>query len=427
MKFERRFVPALSVLVGLMAFAAWFVLPSTTQRLIQLTGEESKGSQLRALWNLLLEQARPPLQLARNAKINYYDGLTGAPGVNTFLHQEVEPSKRERQVQMIADAGFKWIRQPFPWYDIEVSAKGNFSDTRNGLDAWAKYDNIVDLAAQHDLKIIARLEAPPEWAHQGYKDLGTLGPPADRNDFADFVGTTVAHYKGRIRYYQIWNEPNIYPEWGEQRSNPEDYTKMLCAAYARAKQVDPNVVIIAAALAPTISQDGGGFAGGGLNDLIFLQRMYKAGASKCFDVAAAQGYGLFSGPWDGRQNPLQTNVARHVLMRDIMVRNGDETKPIWLAEVNWNALPPNAAGISDYGRYGISTTEEQARYVPQVYERAKQEWPWVGVIAVWYFKDASDEKKNTAPYYFRMVEPDFTPLPIYEAMKKFLRAGNTVQ
>ena len=413
--------PISAVLVVLMAFAAWFVLPTTTQRLVQITGEESKGSQLRALWNLLLEQARPPLQLARDAKINYYDGMIGAPGVNTFLHQEVEPAKRERQVQMIADAGFKWIRQPFPWYDIEVSAKGNFSDTRNHVNAWAKYDNIVDLAEGHGLKMIARLEAPPEWAHQSYKNLGALGPPADFNDFADFVGAVISRYKGRMRYYQIWNEPNIYPEWGEQGSNPEDYTiKMLCAAYARAKQIDPDVVIVAAALAPTISQDGGGFAGGGLNDLIFFQRMYNAGAGKCFDVAAAQGYGLFSGPWDNRQNPLQTNVARHVLMRDIMVRNGDESKPIWLAEVNWNALPANASGISDYGRYGISTTEEQARYVPQVYERAKQEWPWVGVVAVWYFKDASDEKKNTAPYYFRMVEPNFTPLPVYDAMKKYL-------
>ena len=425
MKLNKAKGPLLLVLAGAMAFAVWFVLPSTTQRLIKITGEESKGGQLRALWHLLLEQTRPPLQLARDAKINYYDALTGAPGVNTFLHQEVEPSKRERQIQMIADAGFKWIRQPWPWYDIEVSAKGNFSDTRNGINAWAKYDNIVDLAAQHDLKIIARLEAPPAWAHQGYKDLGTLGPPADFNDFADFVGTTVLRYKGRIRYYQIWNEPNIYPEWGEQRSNPEDYTKMLCAAYTRAKLADPSVVIVAAALAPTISQDGGGFAGGGLNDLIFLQRMYNAGAGKCFDVAAAQGYGLFSGPWDGRQNPLQTNVARHVLMRDIMVRNGDESKPIWLAEVNWNALPLNTIGISDYGRYGLSTVEEQARYVPQVYARARQEWPWVGVVAVWYFKDASDEKKNTAPYYFRMVEPDFTPLPVYEAMREYLQGHSS--
>ncbi|NJM42657.1 MAG: glycoside hydrolase family 5 protein, partial [Anaerolineae bacterium] len=292
MNLNKSNIPLALVLVVGMAFAAWFLLPSTAQYLISTTGEESKGSQLRALWNLLLERTRPPLQLAADAKIEYYDGVTGAPGVNTFLHQEVESSKRERQLQMIADAGFRWIRQPFPWYDIEVSAKGNYSDTRNGIEAWAKYDNIVDLAEKYDLRIIARLEAPPAWAHQGYKDLGTLGPPADFNDFADFVAATVTRYKGHIRYYQIWNEPNIYPEWGEQRSNPEDYAKMLCAAYMRAKQIDPSVVIIAAALAPTISQDGGGFAGGGLNDLIFLQRMYNAGAGACFDVASAQGYGL---------------------------------------------------------------------------------------------------------------------------------------
>ena len=413
--------------LGLMGFAIWFALPGTRQFLITQTGEDSPGSQLRAVWNLALEQTRPPLQLAPDAKIDYYDGLTGAPGVNTFLHQEVEETKRAQQLQMVADAGFQWIRQPFPWQDIEIHGKGDFEDRRNEphISAWAKYDNIVGLAEQHQLKIIARIDASPEWARKGFADLGTQGPPADFNDFADFVAAVVSRYKGRIRYYQIWNEPNIYPEWGNQRSNPEDYARMLCMAYQRAKAIDPNVVIVAAALAPTISQDGGGFPGGGLNDLVFFQRMYAAGAGSCFDVAAAQGYGLFSGPDDHRSSPLQTNIARHVLMRDIMVNNGDAHKPIWLAEVNWNALPAADSvpgGISDYGRYGITTVEQQARYVPQVYERAKREWPWVGVIAVWYFKPASDAEKNTAPYYFRMVEPDFTPLPVYAAMKAYLRS-----
>lgn len=34
-------------------------------------------------------------------------------GVNTFLNLEVEFMKRERSLQMIADAGFRWIRQEF--------------------------------------------------------------------------------------------------------------------------------------------------------------------------------------------------------------------------------------------------------------------------------------------------------------------------
>ncbi len=66
----------------------------------------------------------------------------------------------------------------------------------------------------------------------GYEDLGDFGPPAKFKDFADFVVALAQRYKGRIRYYQIWNEPNIYPEWGEQRSNPEDYAR-CCARRMR--------------------------------------------------------------------------------------------------------------------------------------------------------------------------------------------------
>jgi hypothetical protein len=148
--------------------------------------------------------------------------------------------------------------------------------------------------------------------------------------------------------------------------------------------------------------------------------MYAAGAGKCFDVAAAQGYGLFSGPYDQRTNPLQTNVARHVLMRDVMVRNGDAAKPIWLSEVNWNAVPHDPA-ITDLNRFGMVTPEQQARYVPEVFERARKEWPWIGAMNVWFFKRPGDVEKNQSWYYFRMLEPDFTPTPLWDSMKEYAK------
>ncbi len=403
---------ALASAAALAAGAAAVVQPGTTRWRETQTGEAAPVGQARALWNAALDVARPPLRVAADAAIR--PRVDTPYAVNTFLHQEVEAAKRARQLQMIRDAGFGWIRQPFPWYDLEIQAKGDFIDRRNNpaKSAWDKYDNIVALAEQYGLGLIARLEAPPEWAHQGYADLGTLGPPADFADYADYVAAVAQRYRGRIRAYQLWNEPNIYPEWGAQAVNPEDYAKMLCLAYQRVKAVDPEAIVLAAALAPTVEQSGRD-----LSDLIFLQRMYTAGAGKCFDVAAAQGYGLFSGPEDRRLSPWGTHLARPTLMRDIMVANGDAGKPNWLAEANWNALPSENAGISGYGNFGIVTVEEQARYVPQLYARAKRDWPWVGAIAVWFFKPASDADKNQAVYYFRMLEPDFTPLPLYEALK----------
>jgi hypothetical protein len=409
----------LVVIAGLLLLFALILFTALPAQIEAVTGERERLPQVRALWNLALQQTRPRLRLEpdRVDRTRLPDTFLG---VNTFLEQEVEVVKRERQVKMIRNAGFTFIRQQFPWADIEIEAKGDFTDRRNpqlgAISAWDKYDNIVALAEANSLAVVARLDAPPKWAHAGFANLGDFGPAEKDSDYADFVGAVAQRYKGRIRYYQIWNEPNIFPEWGNQRVNPEHYARLLCLAYNRVKAADPNAVVIAAALAPNVDQDGDN-----LSELVFLQRMYNAGAARCFDIAAAQGYGLNSGPGDSRMTPLETNVARHTLMRDVMVSNGDAAKPIWLSEVNWNAPPSDPVGIEQYGRFGVTSVEDQARYVPQVIDRAKREWPWVGAMSIWFFKPASDANKNQAMYYFRMVEPDFTPLPLYDAMKAYNR------
>ena len=127
------------------------------------------------------------------------------------------------------------------------------------------------------------------------------------------------------------------------------------------------------------------------------------------------GYGLFSGPTDDRLRPRVVNFGRPQYIRDIMVANGDADKPIWISEMNWNAVPDE---IPDK-RFGQVTLEQQARYLPLAYERIRSEWPWVGVAFTWYFKDADDHEKDQAKYYFRLLEPDFTPLPVYEAIKRY--------
>ena len=242
-------------LFALVAFAVWFALPSSAQQLVYVTGEEGRFQQLRGLWNLALDQTRPPLQLARDAQIANLPA--NQFGANTFLEQEVEISKRERSLQLLRDAGITWIRQPFTWSDIEIHAKGDFEDRRNEpyRSAWDKYDNIVALSETYSMTIVARLGAPPAWAHAGFADLGDFGPPAKFEDFADFAVALAQRYTGRIRHYQIWNEPNIYPEWGNQRSQPRRLCAACCAqAYdAGQRRLTRTWWLIAAALAPTIA------------------------------------------------------------------------------------------------------------------------------------------------------------------------------
>ncbi len=69
---------------------------------------------------------------------------------------------------------------------------------------------------------------------------------------------------------------------------------------------------------------------------------------------------------------------------------------------------------------GQVTLEQAARYAPLAYERAQEEWPWIGVINFWFFKRASDAEKDQEWYYFRMAEPDFALLPVYYSMQEYI-------
>ena len=406
----KKSILATVILISLLFFSFCYLKQGQLSAfLFNWTGEEKLLPQIRGMIQLLSNFTRPRTETKPYVPIAH----TGVNpfGVNTFLQLEVEPEKRERILQMVSEAGFKWIRQEFPWEDIEIYGKGDFWDHKWNKSAWEKYDNIVDLAEKYKLQIIARLDNPPAWSRAGGDDVGTLAPPDDFNDFGDFVYTIVSRYKGRIKYYQIWNEPNIYPEWGEQPVDPEAYTELLKIGYTRAKEADPNCVIISGALASTIE-----LGPRNLNDFIFLQRMYDAGAKDYFDILAMQGYGLWSGPYDRRMRPRVINFSRPLYIRDIMVKNGDEHKPIWISEMNWNALPPDHPALPIYGRV---TEEQQARYVVEAYRRVQAEWPWVGVVNFWFFKRPDDSEKDQAWYYFRMVKPDFTPLPVYHAVKEY--------
>lgn len=395
-------------------------LPAARNWLWNHTGEEELLAQVKGLTDLASDRLRPAVSLVADATIADVD--VSPFGINVFLEQEAEPAKRARAVEMAAAAGYHWLRQEFPWEDIEIHGKGDFEDRRHEpyRSAWDKYDQIVDLAEQNGMELIVRLSNPPGWTRaggEGENDANTFAPPDNVQDYADFVAAVASRYAGRVKYYQLWNEPNIYPEWGSGAIDPEAYVELLKTGAQAVRAADPNAKIIMGALASTINlQPSDAPPGNSLNDMLFLQRMYDAGAAPYFDIVAMQGYGLYSGPTDDRMHPRVINISRHKFIRDLMVKNGDTGKPIWIAEMNWNAAPADVDP-----RYGRVTLEQQARYLPLAYERVAQDWPWLGVAATWYLKRATDlwETNGQPEAYFRLLAPDFTPQPVYESMKAY--------
>ncbi len=328
-------------------------------------------------------------------------------GVNVFLEQEVEPEKRQRSLELLHDAGVGWIRQQVPWEQIEPVAKGDTTDLKFGGSTWAKFDDIVGRANALGLGLILRLDTSPRWALPAGA-LDGLGPPIREADYWDFVSQVATRYRGNVAAYQVWNEPNLNSEWGRQPPDAAAYAHLLRGASERIHAIDPSARVLMASLAPTRTESADA-----LNELIYLQQLYDAGVRGAFDVLGVQAYGLRGGPDDPRVGELDVTFSRPLLVRQVMQRNGDGATPIWATEMGWNVNPRDLT-IQSYGRV---TPVLQARYTVRAFERVREQWPWMQVVCVWYWKRPDERNRNQDWFWFRMADPDFALQPVYYALR----------
>jgi GH35 family endo-1,4-beta-xylanase len=396
-------IPRLLLIVAVLSVAGF----ASLRYLRSVQGSEWRHH-IEAVWS---RWAEPSRETADHVAVGYR--VDNPLGVNTFLEREVEPAKRRRQLELARQAGFHFIRQQFPWHELEEAGKGVYVDPKFGRSTWDKFDEIVRLTEELELELIVRLDTSPEWARPG--NLHPQTPPDNLADYGDYVEAVVSRYRGRVRYYQIWNEPNLTVDWGMRPVDPAAATALLRVGYTRAKAADPNAIILAPALSPTIAEGPDA-----LNELTFLQGMYDAGASAYFDIGSVQAYGLRSGPDDRRLGVRDVTFSRPILVRELMVRNGDAAKPIWVSEMGWNVLPP---GAPEPHIFGEVTSEQQARYTVRALQRAREEWPWMGVMNVWFLKLADDRERGDQIAGFRLLDTDFRPRPVYYAIKEYANAS----
>jgi polysaccharide biosynthesis protein PslG len=363
------------------------------------------------VWNFVVHSpfAETNARPAFAAEISSPHAMVHPYSVNTFLSQEVEPWKREKTVEMISLAGIGWIKEGFPWSELEP-ARGSHWDPKFQQDSWKKYDEIVDLAEEYGIRIIARLDHTPEWAREEGTDHHT--PPADVEDFGRFVETFVDRYSGRVQYIQIWNEPNLSREWGGD-IDPEGYFELLREAYTRAKAADPDVVVLSAPMAMTNERSDRA-----IPEFEYWSALYELGAGDYFDIMTATGYGIDQPPEEPPAGDM-INLRRIERLRVIKEAYGDDNKPVWLTEYGWNASPPEIPEERlDWGRV---TDQEQAEWTSRGITWMTEHWDWFGVSSIWYFRQVGVIPPDAPEYYFAMVDLEFTPRPVYLSVKNDAR------
>lgn len=247
----------------------------------------------------------------------------------------------------------------FAWIDIEP-APGEYH--------WDYVDHQVAEARRRGLEVFAYVGLTPDWAlppeAPEIPGIGYRFPPDERYaaDFERFCSTLAARYRGKVRYYQFWNEPNGCSWINDAGANghmANTYVPWLKRWYTAMKAADPECVLAVGGL---------DYHEGVKDGFRYLEDIYTHGGGDSFDAVAIHPYGT----------PLHWK-AIHDTYR-VLVRHGDGHKKLWLNE------------------YGWSTTDEaeKARQLRQVLtELAKPEYHMVQQASYLVLTDLPEAKDGS--------------------------------
>ena len=206
-----------------------------------------------------------------------------------------------------------------------------------GIFDYSRLDQLLALAESYKTTVSLVLAGTPQWASSNpsgttaapWVGLASNTVPRDLADWDAYVLSVVTRYKGRIKSYQVWNEPQLKQFW-------DDYTKvstlgvMTKRAYDIIKKIDPKALVIAAPVLPRPGSGGMAKAVKYLNSLK-LNRWPV-------DVYAAHIYpeiGKDYTRWDYLVSDWKVTLANLKV----------PAKPLWITETNYNLfggpLPDN--------------------------------------------------------------------------------------
>ncbi|HRN67613.1 MAG TPA: O-antigen ligase family protein [Promineifilum sp.] len=269
-------------------------------------------------------------------------------GINVEL-ERYDGDDIEETLSAIKGLGIEYVKQPF-YYREDYQ--------------WETADRMVSAIRDQGLSLVPLLD--------GNSANGFM-PPEDVILYADWAGEFAQRYGDSISHYIIWDEPNLTSHWGGQPVNPNHYAALLTAAAERVRANDPDAMIVAAPLAPTTETGPDN-----LSETLFLQALYEAGAADSFDIVAAKPYGFDTGPDDRAVEPALLNFSRPIMLRELMVTQGDGHKAIWAGNWGWNSLPEGWTGRPSI--WGQTSEAEQAAHTTAAFDRARREWPWMGLM-----------------------------------------------
>ncbi len=210
------------------------------------------------------------------------------------------------------------------WRDIEP---------KSGTYNWQTLDTYVALAQQQGVDLILELGQTPQWASARPNETAATGngagaEPTNNALYTAYVTAVVTRYKGKIAFYELWNEVDNPHYW---TGTPAEMVQLAALAAKTIKSIDPNAKVISPSL-----------MGGGSANVAYLKSMLDVGLANSVDMYGVHFYVLGKTP--------ESVLPAVQSVQALLAQYNQSAKPIFNTEFGW-AAPTTFNNADDQSGY----------------------------------------------------------------------------
>lgn len=250
-----------------------------------------------------------------------------------YPEESTTVAKIRNDFRVLRDTGSKVLRFGIGWDSIEEEP---------GKYNWRFWDQLVAIAKEEQITLLPYVAYTPKWANSSEADFWRT-PPDDLSRFGRFMNVIVNRYKGSIKSWELWNEPDLKNYW---LGTPAQLAKMLIEGARQVRAADPDAVLVLGGMAHGASP-------------FYRELIEKHRLADYFDVVNVHGYNETWQQARAEEYPSQLREFEAVSKpKNKKLPRSD----VWLAEFGYSNWRYKANKASEWGIDVIYDYEHTPQY-----------------------------------------------------------------
>jgi len=306
---------------------------------------------------------------------------------------QYDPAVVDSMFARMAAMGIRWYRLWVNWDIIQ---------TQPGQYDWRQLDDVIARAKSHGISLYLSFEGGSlrwqSWQYIAKPSYGLMGPncymPRDLAQWSDYVAAVAKHCRGKVFYYQVWNEPDARNGFYPYRT--EDYVRVLKATSEAVRAADSRNRVGLGGFA-------GGFGPGGIAQMSHTDKNSAWGLGEFWALNPQPYYDVMDCHFYSCNDPGQSwdhHVGTATNLRAAMKTHGDGAKQLWNSETSFLTGEPGKIG--GWAHVPLLSGEDQAARLVQMHVQSLA----VGIAHTFWYSIRGD---------CGVLNTDFSPLPSYAA------------